>query len=569
MSAGATQDDDRLGPGVRVGSYLIERRLGAGGMGSVFAARHVGLDKPVALKTLHPTLASREAQVVRFVREGRAASRIRHPHVVDVTDVGTHEGIPFLVMEYLDGEDLQTRLESCHLFTPTELARILLPVIDAVAAAHDKGVVHRDLKPSNVFLERGPHGVDIPKVLDFGIAKILDTEEVSQKTITQAAMFLGTPYYASPEQAQSGSSADARSDQYSIGAMMYQLATGRVPVQGATPFEVLCAIVAGGVTPIRVARPDVLPELAAIVERAMAFRPADRFASLRELGAALLPLAEPIVRAQWEPAFRSAGSARTYASHGDGASPLPPSDPAISSPAPDPADIAFAATIDSSTSVVPPTVVGEAPRRSRAAVIVGASLAGLACAGLAAGGLWWWTQHRSTGHDVVAVAQEPRVEPPLDDETGSAAASAPAPAATAAPSVEDGAGESLADRVEIVVEPPTAAIEIDGEAAGVGSASLPRDGQPHTVRVSADGYRERELRVAPRDDQPLHITLQPADPPPETERASPAPRPRAPAPSARPLSPSPRPFGGRPSTPARGWGRSRPPVGNNRAPILD
>ncbi|MGE0784623.1 MAG: protein kinase [Sandaracinaceae bacterium] len=301
MSAPSHAASGRIVPGVRVGSYLIERLLGTGGMGSVFAARHVGLDKPVAVKTLHESLAAREESVRRFVREGRAASKIRHPHVVDVTDVGTHEGLPYLVMEYLEGEDLHTRLDACGRLTPREIARIMLPVIDALAYAHDAGVIHRDLKPSNIFLARGPYG-EVPKILDFGIARILDMDKLDAQTITVAASYLGTPYYSSPEQAKSGGRADAMSDQYSIGAIIYELAAGAHGLVGETPFEILSAIVANQRVPITTLA-AVDTTIAAITERAMAYESHARYPSVRELGQALLRVADPEVARRWSMAF--------------------------------------------------------------------------------------------------------------------------------------------------------------------------------------------------------------------------------------------------------------------------
>lgn len=308
MMSEETLAEGPLVPGARIGNYQIERRIGAGGMGTVYAGRHVALEKPVAIKTLTPLLCGKPDSVARFIREGRAASRIRHPHVTDVTDVGQHEGVPYLVMEYLEGEDLSTRLGRVRRLSDAEIARIMLPVCDAVFAAHEMGVVHRDLKPSNILLSKGAHGREHPMVLDFGLAKILDDDrKPDRQSITRAASFLGTPYYVSPEQAQSGASATALSDQYSLGAIMYELTSGRRTTNGENPYEVLTTIVAGQTIRLRAARPDVSEALEKIVEKAMAHKPSDRYGSLRELGRALLPLAEPSVRAQWQPIFDPSG----------------------------------------------------------------------------------------------------------------------------------------------------------------------------------------------------------------------------------------------------------------------
>ncbi len=397
MSARANMTaDTHIGPGARIGNYVVDRRLGSGGMGSVFAARHVGLDKPVAIKSLHYSLAASENAVIRFVREGRAASRIRHPHVVDVTDVGTHEGVPYLVMEFLEGEDLQTRLHSCRRFTDAEIARIMLPVCDALATAHDMGVVHRDLKPSNIFLSNGPGGREHPMVLDFGLAKILETERVDRVTITQNASYLGTPYYSSPEQAQGGANADAKSDQYSLGAIIYELATGTNSVAGDTPYAVLCAIVAGQTKSLRETRPDVSLALEAIVEKAMSPERERRYESVRELGAALLALADPATAAQWRSTFQP--------------SPLAPTPPPIRHSDP----VVLAPVTRAQEPLVAPAAAIQpaAPKSSRVLAFVLAGAVAL-CFGALAFGVWAFTSSR---------AREPAASTPAVEEAPPSAA---------------------------------------------------------------------------------------------------------------------------------------------------
>ncbi|HJL15681.1 MAG TPA: serine/threonine-protein kinase [Sandaracinaceae bacterium LLY-WYZ-13_1] len=504
-----TGGEDRFRAGVRVGSYELERRLGQGGMGAVYAARHVGLDKPVAIKTLHPSLSASGEQVTRFVREGRAASRIRHPHVVDVTDVGTHDGIPYLVMEYLEGEDLESRLRRCERLAPAEIARIMLPVLDALATAHEAGVVHRDLKPSNVFLARGPHGREIPKVLDFGIAKLLEADEIDRVTITRAASFLGTPYYASPEQAKSGKNADALSDQYSLGAMIYELATGRPPVRGASPWEVLMAIVAGQVDRIRDVAPDVHDGLATIVERAMAHERADRYPSVRELGRALLALAGPEDRWTWARAF------------GEQPSSTPPGAPAST-----PTDDAPAVAPPSSDPPAEPA----RPAPNVPAASASASTSSVAASNVAAG--------TPAALPAGAPADAPAFSPP---QAPSAADAPPRPPKRRAPLVAllaalvvvigggaaagwwlAGAGDDEApgdaaaatERVRVRAEPATATFELDGAPIGTGPVEIPRDGRSHRLRVSAPGHRAEELRIDATRPPPSLVALAPLEPPP-------------------------------------------------------
>src|SRR5688500_6866466 len=195
----ATKDDnDLLQPGTKFGRYSIVRRLGTGGMGAVYEGLHPTLKKRVAIKVLHRRYADSELAVARFMREGEAASRIQHPNVVDVFDVGLETGMPYLVMEYLEGESLGALIDRIGRLEPQQTADVMLPVCAAVAAAHEAGVIHRDLKPENIFLAKARLGAAEPKVLDFGISKV--TGEIGQLALTGTAAFLGSPYYVSPEQ---------------------------------------------------------------------------------------------------------------------------------------------------------------------------------------------------------------------------------------------------------------------------------------------------------------------------------------------------------------------------------
>ncbi|MDQ3036384.1 MAG: serine/threonine protein kinase, partial [Myxococcota bacterium] len=289
----------QIGEGTKLGPYRIVRKIGEGGMGAVFEAVHERLQKHVAIKTLHEVLARDAEAVGRFVREGRAASRIRHPHVVDVTDVGIEQGTPYLVMEMLEGESLAALLARTGPLPIPTIVDLALPVLDALHAAHAAGVVHRDLKPENVFLSRA-RGELQPIVLDFGISWISD-----EVRLTKTAHFMGTPFYMSPEQAQSAASVDARSDQFSLGLVLFELATGRRALTGQSVLEIVHRVSTQGATRLSIVRPDLPPAFTATIDRMSERAPEARFGSMREVGAALLPFATPRAAAVWGAAFAS------------------------------------------------------------------------------------------------------------------------------------------------------------------------------------------------------------------------------------------------------------------------
>ena len=214
--------------------YAVERRIGEGGMGRVYRARQLVLDKPVVLKVLHQELLSDARTVARFQREARAASRLNHPNSINILDFGVAEdGELFIAMEYVDGHDLHHLLSNEWPLPEPRIIRIVAQVLSALADAHAAGVIHRDLKPENVMVEprRGGES-DVVKVLDFGIAKIVDTAEAGP-ALTRAGFVCGTPEYMSPEQAK-GAPLDARSDLYSVGVLLFQLVTRRLPFEADT-----------------------------------------------------------------------------------------------------------------------------------------------------------------------------------------------------------------------------------------------------------------------------------------------------------------------------------------------
>ena len=295
---------ESLSPGKNLGAYRILRVLGGGGMGTVYEAEHLTLKKRVALKALSGQGADDAECRARFLREGKAASRIQHPHVVDITDVREGAGIAFLVMEYLEGESLRARVERCGPVAARDLADLSVPVVAALQVAHQRGVVHRDLKPDNIFLSRTVTGRVVPKVLDFGISKVLNDDPLDAYLTAEHA-FLGTPYFMSPEQARGAANVDARSDQYSFGVSLYECATGVNPFLGHTTLiGILQAIASGGYELPRARNPAIPKALEQIILRTMANEPSDRYPSMGALGAELMQLAGPQIVSAWSDYFK-------------------------------------------------------------------------------------------------------------------------------------------------------------------------------------------------------------------------------------------------------------------------
>ncbi len=270
------------------GKYEVTRVLGAGGMGLVVAARHITLDQAVAIKFLIRAVGKSDDAVARFLREARAAARIESDYVCRVFDVGTlPSGVPFMVMEYLEGHDLSQELDARGPLPPGEAVDHILQATSAIAAAHALGIVHRDLKPANLFLTTRPDGGTRIKVLDFGISK-----SDSEVDVTDTRGIIGTPAYMSPEQARNAKRADHRTDIFSLGAILFELLSGELPFQGETVGEMLSAVMHENPTHLSKAAPDVAEGLVEIVHRCLSRERNDRFADATALGRALTRFAQ-------------------------------------------------------------------------------------------------------------------------------------------------------------------------------------------------------------------------------------------------------------------------------------
>jgi len=263
------------------GKYRVLRRIGEGGMGTVFEGENVRIERRVAIKVLHEHVASSPEFAQRFEREARASARIGSPHVCDVLDLGDlPNGERFIVMEFLDGESLEDRLEKVTL-GPEDLAPIAFEILEGLGTMHQAGVIHRDLKPANVFLARGRGKSEVVKILDFGVAKILPrADEPGQMTST--GMMMGTPLYMSPEQARGARDVDGRTDLYAASVIFYRALTGSMPHTAENLHELLFKIVLEEPRAIRDLVPDVDEAFAAIVTRGLARDADQRFSTARE-----------------------------------------------------------------------------------------------------------------------------------------------------------------------------------------------------------------------------------------------------------------------------------------------
>jgi eukaryotic-like serine/threonine-protein kinase len=274
--------------------YIVEEVLGEGGVGIVVAAHNLELDERVALKFLRNDVMHDQDIVARFAHEAKAAVAIKSEHVARVFDVGsTPGGVPFVVMEYLEGHDLGTELAARGRLPVREAVEYAMQVCDALAAAHAKGIVHRDIKPDNLFLLDRGDTIPIVKVLDFGISKAALTGSVfgSLLPTLKTSKVMGTPLYMSPEQIQSTDDVDAKSDIWSLGMVLYELLAGAPAFEAETLEELLALIQHAALPPLAARRSDVPEGLAEILSRCMKKDPGERFQNVGELAVALLPFA--------------------------------------------------------------------------------------------------------------------------------------------------------------------------------------------------------------------------------------------------------------------------------------
>lgn len=278
-----------VSPGDTVDRYIVEEVLGAGGMGVVVAARHAALGHRVAMKFIGLWASADADSSVRFTREAQIIATVQSDHVVRVTDFGTHNGSPYMVMDLLSGRDLRRELEMRGPLPVHEALDYVIEACDGLSAVHEKGVVHRDVKLANLFLETRADGERSIKVVDFGVSKLRSNDE--DVSLTQTATLIGSPLYMSPEQTRDARVVDARADIWSLGVVLQKLLTGGAPFQGQSSSAISAAIAADAPIPLRATAPHLPAELEAVVLRCLEKKPALRYASVALLAADLAPFA--------------------------------------------------------------------------------------------------------------------------------------------------------------------------------------------------------------------------------------------------------------------------------------
>ncbi len=304
------------------GKYRLDEKLGGGGMGSVYKATHLLIDRPVALKVLSQRFVGDQTAQQRFRREARAAGRMQHPNAVTVTDFGTTEdGYLYIVMELLEGRTLRDLIAHEAPLDPARAVSLMLQTCSAVGAAHDAGLIHRDLKPANIFIEQRPNFPAVVKVLDFGVAKfVVEEHDDDYHTLTQVGALIGTPRYMSPEQCADGVALTPATDVYSLGIILYEMLTGVCPFNGETHLAIALKQVSEAPRPPREIVPSIPAAVEGVVLHALAKnpseRPLDAHALRRELHVTAENLGLEHAESSHSPTFETLRSAATESPSG-------------------------------------------------------------------------------------------------------------------------------------------------------------------------------------------------------------------------------------------------------------
>ena len=456
-----------------VDRYVLEERIGEGGFGVVFRARDTRLDKPVAVKVLARTVADNPASLARFEQEAVAAARIGHKGIVDVTDIDDDgEGTHFIVMELIEGCDLGAMLHVEGVLSLTRALSIAVRTAQALAAAHAKGIIHRDLKPANILLTNMGPVAEYPKVLDFGVSKMMRFDDADE--LTQDGQVVGTPRYMAPEQGMGNVTIDGRADVYALGSILYEMATGHQPFHGTTHYEVIHNKLSMDPLPPSVVYPDLeYPrEIESLVFKALARNPEQRYATMAEFEVAIRELLEAIdpdaaaaVRPP-EPTPQPTRRVRGESSSTSASTHLEKLTPATPLP----------------TSPLSATV--QAPPQRRWTAVAGVGLVVLA------GGVFALISLRGGESDGREAEPGALVKPAID-------AAAPA----------DTTPEPEMVEIRLVLKPSDALVTVDGLVSAENPLRFPRSESTYEIVVSATGYHSEKRTLRPTASGELPISL--------------------------------------------------------------
>jgi tRNA A-37 threonylcarbamoyl transferase component Bud32 len=471
------QEHDDYSGRVLDGRYRVDRLLGRGGMGAVYEGRHAIVGKRVAIKMLHAEFAANEEVLRRFYREAQAAAAIGHKNIIDIMDVGvTPANEPYIVMEYLEGEDLEGMLVRTGPLGLEAACGILEPALNALAAAHSKGIVHRDLKPANIFLCHAEGGRPTVKLIDFGISKFSGGTGTTK--LTQTGSLLGTPAYMSPEQARGDQSVDHRTDVYSVGVILYQMLTGALPFVGDNYNTLLISVLTGEPRPLRELNPGIPADAEALVLKELNKDPAARSQSAIEMLEAFKGLAAykqremgmSLLGTQLQRGVAGGDLGGSLASGGSSASRV----------------------LSQMAKATPGAWSGTAAKRGpRPALVVG-----LVAAALIVGAAAVFFLVKGSGAPVVPILMPPM---PL----------APPPAAL--PATEPKPAPARVVSIRVTGAPESAEILFDGAAVPTNPFSVePREGLVK-LEVRVPGYRAFATMIAPSEDREVVVSLEPAE----------------------------------------------------------
>jgi serine/threonine-protein kinase len=511
--------------------YQITRLLGEGGMGAVYEARHTGTGRRVAVKVIHGEAMRKNGDLVaRFQREARAAGAIESRHIAHVLDTGVDAatGNPYLVMEFLDGHDLQHTIGKMGAIEPALALRIVAQACIGLQKAHEAGVVHRDLKPANIFLTTQDGGEILVKLLDFGIAKVAmdQATNVEQASLTITGSMLGSPLYMSPEQTKGAKSVDHRTDIWSLGVVLYEALCGKTPYGHCdTIGALIIAIASERPRPVQEHAPWIPPEVASIVHRALVHEVDGRFQSAAAMLAAIRPLLGQgtyLHESMFQPL---SPHARTME-----AARLPPASLPNAAPAAAPSASSLPSLEAPAAGITAPgmaTSHARGPRSTGRAPLVVAIAASLVLGG---GGYaaYRLIPHKQAAPSVAGV--------PIAPSTVVASSLPPPPSASAPAS-------AAPLTVNLAVTPPTASVDVDGTPAAVSAGQVALSGSPgtvHHVRVYL-GKKETRADVVVSGSGPVPSRIDLGVPAAGLGKSATEPVPPAAARPAPAPSPSPKP----------------------------